>query len=282
MISLVLFFLKQSWAISQFFQTKFPNPRVYFPFLVHTSWEQLYCKIRVATYDHHVQQSSCRYRHHRNLQISACLLEPSPLPPQGCGGVQVRINRQLQQTAAFEAGLTGPLVHLGGEEPCPASERLCLFGRGYGILRGAGFISISQPEHTVTAIPSPEVTHWGHPLPLPSPEQLTLPSAISSEAALRKRTGPSQAFHQLSPGQSILYLGGRYQGKSKVSLQGVLVLIGTNSTNKRTKATTSYTERCFVFLFSWLQAKEISVVYTISDILYTCTHKKYTDLSTKG
>ena len=72
--------------------------------------------------------------------------------------------------------------------------------------------TLSQPVLLQKSLPEPTPYHC--------PAQSNCLSLWQFEAALRKRTGPSQAFHQLSLGQSILYLGAQCQGKSSQSSGG--------------------------------------------------------------
>lgn len=89
---------------TNFFHTKISNLSVYFPFLAHPNWQQPYFKCWAATCGCRIGQSRSRYRHHGGLKNTTCLLEPSPLRPQGLCGAQLWLNMQLQQTLPLKQG----------------------------------------------------------------------------------------------------------------------------------------------------------------------------------
>lgn len=199
------------------------------------------------------------------------------LPPQGWGGAQVWIKRQLQQTTAFEAGLTGP----GPPRRCRAMsclrEAVPVWKRMWDSQRGwlPPFLSLStlsQPVLLRSHSLSPPLT-TAQPRATASPcGSLKLPS--------EKGPRPSQAFHQLSLGAVHSSIWVSSVKEKAVSLQGVLALTD-KLTNKWTKANKQLYRDMFCFFILLTPSKgNICVLHNLR--YFAHTHTKNTDLSTKG
>ena len=264
------FLKKQSWAISQIFSTKFSNLSVYFPLLAHPNWEQPYFKCWAATCGCHIGQSSSRYRHHRSLKNTICLVEPSPLCPQGLCGAQVWLKMQLQQTLPLKQG---SLPHWS-TTPCPASgvwEAMPVWKRIRDSQRGRIHLHLSARAHR--HFHSLSRSH-----PLRTPHRITQPRETGFPFSNFPWSSPQKkdwslllALHSSS--------GGPMSVREKGQSRGVFSAYWDKLNKQTNKSNNKLYRDMFCFLFSWVQVKKISVVYTISDILHTHT-KKIIDLST--